>query len=73
MQQLPQLNISARCALGLFSGCRMISRSVIKSTVQVLVDYTPEDSSINQVVIATGLIVGTVDSGNEYLRTDSSE
>ena len=51
MQQLPQLSISARCALGLFSGCRMISRSVIKSTVQVLVDYTPEDSSINQVVI----------------------
>lgn len=51
VQQLPQLSISARCALGLFSGCRMISRSVIKSIVQVLVDYTPEDPSIDQVVV----------------------
>lgn len=49
VRQLPQLTVSSRTALGLFSACRLISRSVIKSIVQTLVDYTPEDPSIDQV------------------------
>ena len=51
VQQLPQLQISPRCALGLFCGCRIIGRSTIKSIVQTLVDYTPEDDAIDQVSV----------------------
>ena len=47
IQQIPPLRLEPRSLLALVASCRTIGRSEVKKVVQTLMDYTPEDPSID--------------------------
>ena len=73
LELLPVLPLSKRCYLAFYSACRTIGRSIIKSTIQTLVDYTPDDPSIDQEKLTNsinlaGLVQGANEVANALLR-----
>lgn len=73
LSQLAPLSFSSRVALCLFASCRTLSRQSVKSIVQTLIDYTPEDPSVDQERLTlnmniSGIVHVTNDAANAMLR-----
>ena len=73
LSQLAPLSFSSRVALCLFASCRTLSRQAVKNIVQTLIDYTPEDPSVDQEHLTlnmniSGIVHVTNDAANAMLR-----
>ena len=73
LSQLTPLSFSSRVALCLFASCRTLSRQSVKNIVQTLIDYTPEDPSVDQERLTlnmniSGIVHVTNDAANAMLR-----
>ena len=73
LSQLMPLSFSSRVALCLFASCRTLSRQSVKSIVQMLIDYTPEDPSVDQERLTlnmniSGIVHVANDAANAMLR-----
>ena len=63
--QLATLSLSPRLALALFAACRGLSKQAVKAVAQTLLDYTPEDPSVDQEALTLGLnLAGIVHACN---------
>lgn len=69
LDQLPVIPISSRCCLAFYSSCRTISRSIVKSVVQTLVDYTPDDESIDQESLTNSMMISDLVQGANEVAT----
>lgn len=71
---LPVLPLSNRCCLAFYSACRTLSRTIVKNIVQTLVDYTPDDPSVDQEKLTycmnlAGLVQGANEVATAILRS----
>ena len=58
--QLATLSLSPRLALALFAACRGLSKQAVKAVAQTLLDYTPEDPSVDQEALTLGLNLAVI-------------